>query len=541
VIDAELWAEIRRLHFREHLSQRAIARQLAVAPKTVRNAIRQERFEPAKRKPRRTVIDPYKDAIRALLVRNPEISAVRLCAEARALGYGGSQTVLNDFVRSVRPPSTPEAFLRLSFPPGDAAQVDWTACGSILVEGKPQRLSAFLYVLCHSRVLYVELTLCEQLEVFLACHERAFAATGGVPRRILYDNLRSVVLAHVGSDVRFNPRFLDFSAHYGFKPVACAPYRPNEKGRVENAAKYFKQSFVLGRTFADLDAGNRAVRVWLEEVANVREHRTTRRRPADLLVEERPLLAPLPRTPYDTRVVRTVRASPLCRVHFDGNSYSVPPAVAGAALTLKATATEVVIYARAEEVARHARSEGKGHDVIDPAHVKALLDAKRRGDRGALVHQFVALGPVADAYLSGLVTSELALYRHLRRILALIERFGREEVLAAIAHAQGFRAFGADYVEHIVVERRRRKKRPPPPGPLSLPRSPELERITLEEIDLSLYDRAHGTGAIDAEPRDAGGATQAPPPLPPADPHPRDLPEGPRDGGEGEGLRPRDP
>ena len=398
MIDAALWAEIRRLHLREHLSQREIARQLAIAPRTVRKALQLERFESAKRKPRPSVLDPYKESLRAMLARTPDLSAVRLCAEARSLGYGGSQTVLTDFVRSVRPPSAPEAFLRLSFPPGDAAQVDWTACGSILVEGKPRRLSAFLYVLCHSRVLYVELTLCEQLEVFLACHERAFAATGGVVRRVLYDNLRSVVLAHVGSDVRFNPRFLDFSAHYGFKPVACAPYRPNEKGRVENAAKYFKQSFVLGRTFTDLDAGNRAVRIWLEEVANVREHRTTRRRPVDLLAEESSLLSPLPRAPYDTRVVRTVRASPLCRVHFDGNSYSVPPAVAGFTLTLKATATEVAVYKGADEVARHARNEGKGHDVVDPAHVKALLDTKRRGDRGALVHQFVALGPVADAY-----------------------------------------------------------------------------------------------------------------------------------------------
>ncbi len=174
-MDAALWAEIRRLHFREHLSQREIARQLAVAPRTVRKALRQERFEPAQRAPRPSHLDPYKDALRALLARHPALSAIRLQAEAKALGYGGSYSVLKRFVRSIRPASLPEAFLRLSFPPGDAAQVDWTACGSLLVEGKPRRLSAFLYVLCHSRALYVELTLCEQLEVFLACHERALA------------------------------------------------------------------------------------------------------------------------------------------------------------------------------------------------------------------------------------------------------------------------------------------------------------------------------------------------------------------------------
>lgn len=540
-MDAELWAEIRRLHLREHLSQREIARQLAVAPKTVRKALRSARFEAPRRSPRPSQLDPYKEPLRALLALHPSLSAVRLHAEARALGYVGCHTVLRNFVRSIRPSSQPEAFLRLSFPPGDAAQVDWTACGSLLVEGKPRRLSAFLYVLCHSRVLYAELTLGEQLEVFLACHERAFAATGGVVRRVLYDNLRSVVLAHVGSDVRLNPRFLDFSAHYGFKPVACAPYRPNEKGRVENAAKYFKQSFLAGRSFSSLEEANRAVRIWLDEVANVREHRTTYRRPVDVLAEEAALLSPLPRAPYDTRIVRTVRASPLGRVAFAGNLYSIPPAHVGRTLTLKATATEVTVYLGADEVARHPRHEGRGHDVVDPAHVRAVLDTKRRGERGAVVHRFTALGPAAATYLKGLVTSEIALYRHLRRILGLVDRFGREEVLSAIAHAQGFGAFGADYVERILVEQRRRAKGPPPLGPLSLPRSPDLESITLEEIDLSLYDRALGTGTTDADPREARGAPHAQPPLPQPDEDPRDLPEGPRDGGEGEGLPPRGP
>jgi transposase len=464
---------------------------------------------------------------------------VRVEAEVRAMGYVGSHTILGDFVRSIRVRKAPEAFLRIDFPPGDAAQVDWAACGSILVDGKPRRLSAFLFVLCHSRLLYVEFTLGEQLEVFLACHERAFMATGGVVRRVIYDNLRSVVLAHVGSDVRFNPRFLDFSAHYGFKPVACAPYRPNEKGRVENSVKYLKQSFLEGRTFASLEDANRAVRRWLDEVANVREHRTTHRRPLDVLPEETPLLAPLPHAPYDTRVVKTVRSSSLCRVPFEGNEYSVPPAYASRTLTLKATATEITLYAASEEIARHARDIGRGHDIVDPAHVRALIDTKRRGERGATVHRFTALGPAAATYLQGLVKAEISLYRHLRKILHLVDRFGREEVIGAIEHAQGFGAFGADYLERIVIERRRRRNAPDPLGPLSLPHALDLEGITLEEIDLSLYDRLLGTP--DADSRETRTTPQEEPPRTQPDPHPRDLPQGPRDGGEGEDLPPRTP
>ena len=539
-MDAALWAEIRRLHFREGWAQRRIANHLAIDTKTVRRAIRLERFEP-KRKlaPRPSLVDPFKDAIRGLLERHPRLSLVRVEAEIRAIGYVGSHTILGDFVRSIRPRRASAAFLRIDFPPGDAAQVDWAACGSILVDGKPRRLSAFLFVLCHSRLLYVEFTLSEQLEVFLACHERAFAAVGGVCRRVLYDNLRSVVLSHVGPDVRFNPRFLDFSSHYGFKPVACAPYRPNEKGRVENSVKYLKGSFLEGRSFASLEEANRAVRRWLDEVANVREHRTTNRRPVDVLSEEQALLAPLPQAPYDTRVVKAVRASSLCRVTFEGNDYSVPPAYAGRTLTLKATATEVTLYVGADEVARHARDIGRGHDIVDPAHVKALLDTKRRGDRGATVHRFTALGPTASTYLQGLVKAEISLYRHLRKILLLVDRFGRVEVLSAIEHAQSFRAFGADYVERIVLERRRRRKAPEALGPLSIPPALDLQGSTLEEIDLSLYDRLLGTP--DVNPREARGTPEEEPPLPQPEPDPRDLPESPRDGGEGEGLPPRDP
>lgn len=361
---------------------------------------------------------------------------------------------------------------------------------------------------------------------------------------MIYDNLRSVVLAHVDAEVRLNVRFVDFAAHYGFRPVACHPFRPNEKGRVENAAKYVKMSFLAGRSFASLEEANRAVRVWLDTVANVREHRTTHRRPVDAFDEERALLAPLPASPYDTRVVRTVRASPLCRVHFEGNTYSVPPANASRVLTLKATPSEVTLYAGIEEIARHRRALGRGLDVVDPGHVRALLETKRRGDRGATVHRFAALGPVAETYLKGLVHSEISLYLHLRRILGLVDRYGREEVLLAIAHAQTFRAFGADYVERILIEERRRRQAPPPPGPLTLPRSPELEGITLEEIDLSLYDKTLRTEPHDEQapaPPQPPGAPSGQPPAPGPHPNPRDLPPGDREGGEGEDLLPRTP
>lgn len=524
---AELWAEIRRLHLREGWSKRRIARQLHLDPKTVRRAVQRERYEPKRRSAQRpSKLDPFKDTVRQILARYSDISCVRILQEIRPLGYTGGVTILEDFVRTLRPKAAPEAFLRLAFPPGDAAQVDWASCGTILVDGRPRRLSAFLFVLAYSRLLYAQFTWSEDLAVFLAYHHRAFAAARGVPRRILYDNLKSVVLAHVGSEVRFNPRFLDFSAHYGFRPVACAPYRPNEKGRVENAVKYLKGNFLAGRTLVDLEGANLALCRWLDQVANVREHATTHQRPLDLWERERSLLLPLPPTPYDTRVLRTLRASLLCRVQFEGNTYSVPPAHAGAVLTLKATEGEVAIYRGADEVARHRRARGRGEDVVEPGHVRALVDRKRRGDKGALVHRFLAIGEGTGAYLKGLVASEVSLYRHMRRILALADTYGAHEVHCAMARAAQHRAYGADYVERIVHQERRSRRAGPPPGALALAHVPDLARITLPEIDLDIYDRALGTGEGHAEvphPRSPGAPAGEPGE---AGPHedPRDLP-----------------
>ncbi len=533
-MDAASWAEIRRLFHRENWGKRRIARHVGVDPKTVRKALRAERFSERRKPARRSCkLDPFKDNVRALLDRYPDLSAVRVLQELRPMGYTGGMTIVGDLVRMLRPRKRPEAYLRIAFPPGDAAQVDWTYCGTLLVEGRRRRLLAFAFLLCHSRFLYVEFALSATMEVFLSAHERALTAAGGVPRRTLYDNLKSVVLSHVLGEVRFHPRFLDFSAHYGFRPVACAPYRPNEKGRVENVIRYLKGNFLAGREIASLEEANRAVRHWLDEVANVRTHATTRRRPVDLLAEERPLLGPLPAAPYDTRVVRTVRASPLCRVHFEGSTYSVPPALVGATLTLKASATSVSLYAAAEEVARHPRARGRGEDLVDPSHLRALTERKRRGERGALVARFLALCPEAEDYLKGLARAEIALYRHLRRLLALSDRYGRDAVRAALVHARGFGAYGADYVERIVQQERRRSSAETS-GPLDLSRTPDLEGVSLPPIDLEAYDRALGTKGLahgqDPVAPEPGGPAPGEPPAPRPHEDPRDLPGAPREG-----------
>jgi hypothetical protein len=238
--------------------------------------------------------------------------------------------------------------------------------------------------------------------------------------------------------------------------------------------------------------------------------------------------------------LRTVKASPLCRVIFETNTYSVPPKDAGKVLVLKASQDEVHLFDGDREVARHRRAKGRDEDVVDPAHVRALLWKNHRGERGAVVQRFLALCPEARQYLAGLVGAEIALYRHLRRLVSLWDRYGRDETAAAVLHALAHRAFGADYVERILEQERRRKNQAPPSALPSLDRAPEPFDVTLPEIDLSLYDRALGTGGLDDDDRDEGrrpAAGPAPAALAPADE--RRVPGDPGAGGEtGSGLPP---
>ncbi len=186
----------------------------------------------------------------------------------RQAGYDGGISLVKDYVHRIRPRPR-EAFLTLAFAPGEVAQVDWGEWGTIAV-GETRRLSFFVMVLAYSRQLYVEFTLAQTMEHFLAAHINAFNALG-VPRQVMVDNLRTAVLAHVrGEPPQFNPRYLDFARHYGFKVVACIA-KGSEKGRVERGVGYVKGNFLNGLDLPGFAALNPAEWVWLETVAYCRQ------------------------------------------------------------------------------------------------------------------------------------------------------------------------------------------------------------------------------------------------------------------------------
>lgn len=484
---AEVWSEIRRLRLVDKLPIAQIAEHLRLDRKTVRKALLQEVFQPRQSPRRPSLLDPYKTFIQQRLEKYPKLSAPRLLEELSAQGYPGGVSILKDYLREIRP-SRVGAYLPLKFAPGESAQVDWASCGTISVGKHTRRLSCFVMVLSYSRLLYFEFTVSEQLEEFLRCHVNAFRFFGGHPPEIVYDNLKSVVLQRAAGEVQFNPRFMAFAGFYTFKPVPCRRRAPQEKGRVESGVGYLKNAFLMGREFGHFDQVNPAAFEWRDQVANRRLHGSTHQRPVDAFEEERSLLIPLPEKVYDTSVTVPVKATTTFRVHFESNTYSVPPAFAGRRLTLKATPTEVRVYDQAHLLVTHPRSFDRAGDFEKPEHARALLESRSRARRERSVADFLALGGPAENYLGGLVHAQIHLYHHLARILILVDTYGVHEVLQALRTALTYQAFGASYVENIIHQRRLQQAMPPP-QPLNLADDPEILQARVSERDLNLYDR----------------------------------------------------
>jgi transposase len=484
MIDYQRYCQIHDYYHKQHLSVAQIARELHMDDRTVARWLAVEKFRPRRTTRRPGKLDPFKDLIVRWLQSHPYTAAqiyLRLCDA----GYDGKDTIVKDYVRQVRPPRT-KAFLTLSFAPGEAAQVDWGQFGSVAVGNTRRRLSFFVMVLCHSRMMYVEFTVSETMEHFLACHANAFAYFGGVPGKVIVDNLRSAVLQRiVGQEPVFNPRYKDFADHYGFDIAACNVRAAHEKGRVENAVGYVKKNLLAGNELTDFALVNPTARQWLDGVANVRIHGSTKRRPVDLFQTEKPCLKPLPDQPYDVGLIRPARANSQFRVTVDTNTYSVPAEYAGAALTLKCYPDHLCIYHQDKLIARHTRCYDRHRDFENPDHPRALLAQRRRARDQRLLLRLLALTPKAEAFYQGLCERRLNALLHVRKIVALSEVYGPEATRRAIEDALEFQAFSCEYVANLLEQRQRLL---PEPGALHLTRRQDLLELELPEPNLGLYE-----------------------------------------------------
>jgi transposase len=463
MISPERAAEILRLYHAEKWRVGTLARQLGVHHNTVRRVLAQAGQAPGLSQVRPSLVDPFVPLIRATLVKYPTLRASRLYAMVRERGYRGGPDHFRHVVARHRPARVAEAYLRLRTLPGEQAQVDWGYFGKLQVGRAARALWGFVLVLSYSRQIFLRFFFGNAMANFLGGHAGAFASFGGVPRILLYDNLKSAVLERAGQAIRFNPTLLDLAAHYRFEPRPVAVARGNEKGRVERAIRYIRDSFFAARRFADLADLNAQAAAWCAGTAAERscpEDRT--RRVREVFAEEQARLLALPEDPFpgEEREETTVRRQPYVR--FDLNDYSVPHTYVRQTVVVYATLECVRIVSGTTVIATHARSYDRGEQIEQPEHVAALVAFKRaaRHHRGLdRLHHACATTP---AFFAALAARQGNLGAATTALGTLLDLYGAGAVDAALRAALAAQAPHVAAVRQLLEQRRYAERQPPP-------------------------------------------------------------------------------
>lgn len=237
-------------------------------------------------------LDPFKAYIQ-LRIQEGTTNCEVLIDEIREMGYTGGKTILKDYVQGYRSAPRKQAVPRYETAPGEQAQVDWMDCGIQTFNGKRKRIYGFIMTMGYSRKRYLCFTDTMKMDSFLRCMRQAFEYFGGMTKKVLFDNMKTVVQKRLLKEIVLTTVFSDFAHYYGFQVDLCQPGKPRTKGKVENSVKYVRQNFLQRKHEPNLDAWNQDALQWLEKVANAKPNDTTGVPPEERFQDEILLLTPI--------------------------------------------------------------------------------------------------------------------------------------------------------------------------------------------------------------------------------------------------------
>jgi transposase len=451
MLSVEAWTTIRYVHA-QGKPLRAIAKELGIARNTVRAALRCERPPRYTRPPRpNPQLTPFADDIRRMALEQ-QLIGTRILRKLRARGYTGGLTALYRYLRTLRAAAAPPAAVeRFETPPAHQGQFDWSPYTVALGE-QPTPIVVFALTLGYSRrSFYWPSRDQTQASVFEAL-EAAFQHFGGVPKTLLVDNAKVFVSDARPDRFAWNPRRLSLCGHYALEPVACHPYRPQTKGKVERPFSYLEEHFIKGRTWPRFAVLHQELVAFVADELDVRIHATTREPPAVRFQQERGLLTPLPTTPFLSTQEPTRSVSRDCLVAFGGSRYSVPWPYAGQRVWVRLSqgVRLTVRTAAGEVIARHDLAPTKGMTIIDPAHY-AGLRGHEPVTRAVVIRAFLERFPEAAAFVDGVLAQHPPNgVAHLRAVLRLADLYPAGMLRAAFAAAHTYRSYSHAFIRGIV-------------------------------------------------------------------------------------------
>lgn len=353
-------------------------------------------------------------------------------------GFTGAYQSVYRFVRRLEP-RTPDAVVRIETPPGDEAQVDFGYAGLMHDprSGTRRKAWAFVMTLSFSRHSYVEFVFDQDVATWLRCHRRAFEWFGGVPRRVVVDNLKAAIVKAVLYDAIVQRAYRECAEHYGFLISPCRPRTPEHKGKVEQGVHYVARNFLAGRAWRDIVEANERVLVWCIETAGRRIHGTTKEPPVARFDEiERTTLLSLPTAPYALATWKKAKLHPDCHVVFEDAFYSAPHRLIGQRLWLRGADTTVQIFHEHQLVASHPRASRRGQRITNPDHLPPAKVAGLLATPAGCVRRASDIGP-ATSELVGRLLGERPLDR-LRTVLGILKlahKFGPRRLECACTRA----------------------------------------------------------------------------------------------------------
>jgi len=451
MISMDEWFTIRTLN-NNGIAIKKIAQQLGVARNTVRKYIRMDRppqYTPEQRLS--SALAVYEDEIKVLLAQ--DFIGSRILAELRTRGYPAPAATFYRQLKRVRAVITvvpAKAVMRFETPPGHQGQYDW--CDrTVTLGGILTKLHISSFILGYSRYQHYYASLdTNQLTIFAAL-EDSFLKLGGVPKEVLFDNPKALVLTPRPKLV-FNPHLVAFAGHYKFTPRACLPGRARTKGKVEKPFQYLTEHFLKGREFGSFPDLVAQLAVFAETVVNNRVHGTTRERAVDRLLREKHLLTPLPAGRFVSLREQFRKASWDCLISYGGRRYSVPCSYAGKEVWVRVSrGRELEVYAPdGKLIARHLLALQKGAVVTQDAHYDGLRQRLPQGKMLA-VKVFQDLFPEDRLFLEKLLAQcKGNATTQLRQILDLARVYPKADLQRAFNRALEYNTFTANFLKGLL-------------------------------------------------------------------------------------------